>query len=269
MVAGTRPLDLYDFFSVFVPGAAFIVGLVPFLPDGSDVTALGAVVPIVVGGYVVGRGFHSLAAWLDGVVGEAHRTRFFSQVAATEPEDFADDVRNQFLTRCNRRFGIPASPVVRNPAAANRNTLRSLYSTVRSHAHIDGRGRSRTFQAVYAFHRSMWVIVVVLGILYLGYAFVRIQRGTEGIVAYRSILRSIGLDPLVLFLLVAITLSLSFATFRRSKATYRKHFVEYLVADFLTIETESEEVSSDDGEQGRSGTERHDRCHGAIKNGNI
>lgn len=263
MTIGTRPLDLYDFFSVFIPGAAFLVGLLPFLPENTDPSLLGTVIPLVIGGYVVGRGFHSLAAWFDGRLGETHRTRFYDQITMDEPEDFDTATKEQFFETCNRAFGSRINPdgdkiTDESPA------LRSLYCATRSRIHIDGRGRSRTFQAVYAFHRSMWVIVVVLGVLYLTYAGFRIERSTTGIVAYRSIVRGIEIDPLVLFLLVLVALSLSFATFRRSKKIYRQAFVEYLVADFLTIAADSEGSSVEDNSGDHSHSSRHDQYHGVF-----
>lgn len=264
MVAGTQRLDLYDFFSVFIPGAAFIVGLVPFLPAGSEMSPLGAIVPTVVGGYVIGRGFHSLAAWFDASVGDTHRTRFFHQIQVAEPSDFDTETRDRFLRRCNQFLGLQNEPTGGERASMEQSTLTSLYVAARSAIHIDGRGRSRTFQAVYAFHRSMWVIVVVLGLVYLSYAVVRIEWGTGGVVTYRSMLRDVGIDPLVLFLLTAIALSLSFATFRRSKTIYRRAFVQYFVADFLAIEGD-DDPAGDTPDWRRASAVRHDTYHGAFR----
>ena len=59
--SGTRKLDLYDFFSVFIPGAVVMVALAPLLPESVDPTPLEATVPLLLGGFVVGRGIHVVA----------------------------------------------------------------------------------------------------------------------------------------------------------------------------------------------------------------
>lgn len=263
MVGGLRRFDLYDFFSVFVPGTTFIIGLFPFLPKNADITAIGAIVPAIVAGYVVGRGFHSLAAWIDGLLGDTHRTRFFEQLTKTEPSDFTDRARRELLERCERQFGVVDASTDPETLDPNDTGIQSMYTSVRSLIHIDGRGRSRTFQAVYAFHRSMWVIVVALGVLYVGYGLVRIHSSTSGIVAFQSIVRGVDLDPFVLLLIVMTGLSVSFATFRRSKRTYRKHFVEYLVTDFLAI-TDREESSTDGRSLERDESTEHHCYDGAF-----
>lgn len=53
-----------------------------------------------------------------------------------------------------------------------------LYPLVRGYIHIDGRGRSRTFQAIHAFFRSGELGVIVLGSIYVAYAFLVVIFGT-------------------------------------------------------------------------------------------
>lgn len=233
MAVSTRRFDLYDFFSVFVPGATLIVGLLPFLPDDTDLGSLVTLIPLVLGGYVVGRGLHSAAAKIDDELGGTHRTRFFDQFEG-EPADVTPEARDRFLADVESAYRFTGGRETEPPRADGRD-LATLYATARSAVHIDGRGRSRTFQAVYAFHRSMWVLAVVLGLLYLAYATLRVTERASEVVGYRSFVGALGVDPIVLFLLVLVAWSVSFATFRRSKPAFRRYFVQYLIADFLTI----------------------------------
>lgn len=77
---GIRRFDLYDFFSILLPGTALIFGLYPFLPMGFAVNSFAALVPFLVGGFIVGRAVHSVAVsfqWLLGRV--SHRERHSSE----------------------------------------------------------------------------------------------------------------------------------------------------------------------------------------------
>lgn len=255
MPLGTRRFDLYDFFSVFVPGAIFLIGLFPFFPDNTKVGSLTALLPLLVGGYVVGRGIHSVAAKFDER-GGTHRTQFFKQLTADDPPDVSKSAVREFLEECDAVFGeaIYEDKKAKQPPWEREIAEETLYSAVRSYIHLDGRGRSRTFQAIYAFHRTMWIIVLSLGIIYTGYGVARIFGRVEGTVEYASFIRGIGLDPLLIITLSSFGLGVSFATFRRSKRPYRRLFAEYLILDFITIRSTLTEEQGPDGNQSGQGT---------------
>jgi|GEM_PF-1558638 len=253
MPVGTRRFDLYDFFSVFIPGATILIGLFPFLPEETDVGSLVTLLPLLLGGYVVGRGLHSAAAKIDEI-GDTHRTRFYAQFE-DEPSDITTDARDRFLVEWEEVYQFTDGKT--EAPNKTRDDQAMLYTASRSLVHIDGRGRSRTFQAIYAFHRSMWFAVMALGLLYLTYAVLRLTGRASGLVGYRSFIGALDVEPTVLVPVILLGFSLSFATFRRSKRVYRRHFAEYLIADFLTLRTAFDNRdggSSAAGTQGKSGT---------------
>lgn len=259
MPLGTRRFDLYDFFSVFIPGAMFLLGLTPFFPNGTEIGSLTALLPLLVGSYVVGRGLHSVAATFDQRWGETHRTQFFEQLKVENPPDVSENAIPEFLGECDSVFGDSIyEDDNEDKEPWNRKLAEdTLYSAVRSYIHLDGRGRSRTFQAVYSFHRTMWILVLVLGSMYIGYGIGRILGQVGGTVQYTSFVRSIGLDPLLLVLLSSLGLAASFATFRRSKRPYRRLFAEYLILDFLTIRATLTGERQRRGDQPTSSTRPH------------
>lgn len=96
-------------------------------------------------------------------------------------------------------------------------------------AHLDGNGPSthRQFQAIYSFCRSMWVVLLVLSLFY---ALAIYQPfGDLGIIAS---------DPRILLLPPGVKPIVPVATFAGSMifldaaGTYKRHFIEYLMAAF-------------------------------------
>lgn len=72
-----------------------------------------------------------------------------------------------------------------------------IYGLVRSYVHIDGRGRSRSFQAIYSFYRSIWIVCDGLGAIFYGYALAK----SFSLSQYRYlhlIMGSLHLPPLAL-----------------------------------------------------------------------
>lgn len=65
-VSTPRQFDLYDFFSVLLPGMAFIFGIFPFMPYGLlKLSSVWLVISLIVGGFVIGRAIHSLSVTLE------------------------------------------------------------------------------------------------------------------------------------------------------------------------------------------------------------
>ncbi|WP_135824759.1 hypothetical protein [Halorussus ruber] len=111
----------------------------------------------------------------------------------------------------------------------------ALYALVRSYIHIDSRGRSRTFQAVYSFYRSMWLISLLLVVIYVGYGLIRITGISQEMVNYYTYISSLQISPVVLVLGSLVVVTSSYTTFRGAKQKYQKYFIQYLVSDFLVL----------------------------------
>lgn len=85
-------LDLYDFFSVLLPGVYLLIILIPVVPNAlSFGTTTGAVV-LIVGGYVVGRALHTAAESLDHYFNApSNRDTFVNAITTREEGDDSSD----------------------------------------------------------------------------------------------------------------------------------------------------------------------------------
>lgn len=252
-------LNLYNFFSVLLPGVTFVLGISPFLPSETKIDPLIGVVPLLAGGFVFGQAIHSLAViWQSRTPRRTHREQFQELLKGeTLPkyEGVDDDPAEEIVTRntledfheaCDTRFDGIELPDFENREEASADTLRDLYTLVRGAVHFDGRGRSRTFQAIYAFCRSMWVLSIVLWVIYYTYVGVRlldvpavlanhVGAGPNNTLIYTPLLTEYVPSPeTVLILSTAIFLS-SHKMFRSSTDEYKRYFTEYLISDFLLV----------------------------------
>ena len=101
-----------------------------------------------------------------------HRGAFFAELKGEGELD------NGVVQRFQREYDDTFSEIDREGGNSESETegtvysnsedreLNYIYESARSYIHLDGRGRSRTFQAVFAFHRSTWLTMIVLGFLY-------------------------------------------------------------------------------------------------------
>lgn len=167
---GIRQFDLYDFFSVFLPGATFLIGLFPLVPNETSF-GIGIAGVIVVLGFVVGRAIHSTAIIFDRFWdNDDHRDVFIQQIC--DPNVLSTEVMDRFFNACCEMYdGLGLCDTRRMSVDTETDEIEPLYTLVRSYVHMDSRGRSRTFQAVYAFHRSMWLVSLLLAFVYYAYAF--------------------------------------------------------------------------------------------------
>jgi len=231
---GIRRFDLYDFFAVFIPGATFLAGILPFLPEESNLGSPGIIVPIIILGFAVGRAIHSAATQFDVFWGnESHRERFVQEIE--QPDMLPEDTVDRFFDACCNQFKDLGLCETRNSSIKNGDDIEQLYTLVRSYIHMDSRGRSRTFQAVYAFYRSMWLVAVSLCLIYYGYGFLRILGVTEGAVDYYTYISALGI-PVAYIIAGAISIAaFCYSIFRRAKNQHQKYFIQYLLADFLVL----------------------------------
>lgn len=237
----TRQLDLYDFFSVLIPGSVFTIGVLPFLPAGVVIPGVSGLVIILLVGFVFGRSIHALGIQIESWdYPTSHREYFQDQVVnATEvPRSLVD----KFYDRGRLYFGINGLPHDREDlkigpdGSGHKESLKIFYGSVRSQIHMDSRGRSRTFQAVLDFYRGMMVAVLLLLALYLIYAFTLFfPDQIDVFVPYNSYLGTYDVNPgFIFFMSIAIGAS-AYTTFERVRSKYRRYYIEYLMIDFLFL----------------------------------
>lgn len=177
-------LSLYNFFSVLLPGITFVLGISPFFPSETKIDPLVGVVPLLAGGFVFGQAIHSLAVvWQSRTPRRTHREQFQELLKGetlAKYEDVKDNSVEEVVTRdtlfynaCEMRFDGVELADFEDRAEISTETLKDLYTLVRGVVHFDGRGRSRTFQSIYSFCRSMWVLSIVLWVVYYAYVGVR------------------------------------------------------------------------------------------------
>jgi len=237
--AGTRRFDLYDFFSIFIPGAATLLLLLPFAPRNLMFPTGAVAGAIIIGGFVVGRGIHATALWLEGLAdAQTHRDAFVTELRA--PSNVSHDLASEFYTACTDAFDLDDLPAARSQLDdSHTDELEGLYTRVRSYVHIDARGRSRTFQAVLDFYRGIWIGTLAVAIVYMLYALVT----SVGIlpvsgVNYRSYLGVLSLPPTLIFYGVALVIGGAYGTFERVRSDYRTFYTQYLFSDFVVLQAE-------------------------------
>jgi len=236
MFAGsTRRFDLYDFFSVFLPGATFILGVVPFLPRQAPIGSVGVLLPIIILGFSIGRAIHTAANSIDEYFDTpGHREHFRWELQNTDKGDMDQGVVDRFYKRSKKLFGEDIGlPDDRSDITAEQAD--ALYALVRSYIHIDSRGRSRTFQAVYSFYRSMWLVSLLLVVVYVAYGLIRMSGISQEMVNYYTYISSLDIAPVVFVLGSLVVVTSSYTTFRGAKTNYQQYFIQYLISDFLVL----------------------------------
>lgn len=237
---GTRQLDLYDFFSILIPGAVFTIALLPFLPTEITLGTTGLVVVLLVIGFVLGRAVHALGIQVERIPGATnHRALFRSELV--EPTDLSSDLVETFYRRA--RYRLPLRDLPADPSTfdledgEDRRRIDDIYGMVRSSIHIDSRGRSRTFQAVLDFYRSMTVTSVLLFIIYSGYGIIlAAPTSVHEIFPYQTHLASYEIIPAIPFFVGAVFTLSAYTSFERIRSDYRLYYIQYLMIDYLIIE---------------------------------
>lgn len=245
---GTRRFDLYDFFSVFIPGAALLLGLFPFLPQDQDVFGLGIVLPLIIGGFVAGRAIHAIAVRMEKYMTD-HRETFVSELKG--PSNVSEKTADTFYSECRSFFHQLDLEEHRTDVDNQDDVFDSLYGLVRSYIHMDSRGRSRTFQAVYAFYRSMLIVSVFLILFYSLYTGALAANLLSDLAGYTSFVGSLEISPTVLVFSIIGLASGSYITFRNVLSSYRGYFVQYLISDFIVLRRTQKEQYGGFDEKGR------------------
>lgn len=238
---GTRQLDLYDFFSIFMPGATLLIGLLPFFPKEISLPTSAQIAIFVILGFVFGRGIHAIRLYAETDVGAtSHREQFINEVI--NPTYITDDLADQFYNCCQEQFDDISLPGSRSSLNYNSHAddLNMLYSLIRSHIHIDARGRSRTFQAVLDFYGSIWIVSFILAYWYMGYAFFKVIGIPNSIIGYTSYIGGLDIHFSIIYFAATFALAGAYRIFKDVRSDYRNYYIQYFLSDFVVLQKQSE-----------------------------
>jgi len=153
-----------------------------------------------------------------------------------DPSFLTEDTVEQFRTDCAKEFDAIADPSELENDSPYRQTIEDAYVLVRSYVHMDARGRSRTFQAIYSFFRSTWIASLVLATLYYGYAVLKSLKLFTPYQIYTSVVGEVQIPVMGIALGSAATVGIAHRVFGEGRKGYQKFFVQYLIADFLVLQ---------------------------------
>lgn len=258
LAESTRQFDLYDFFSVLLPGATFVIGLAPFLPAGTTGNSLAFGLILLIVGFVIGRAIHAIGLQLERSIGSDHLINipwigfelFLEEdsLSTGHRDLFVDEIHgngNLSKSMLDRFYNIGKSvhddlDLPENRTEANERELEDLYTIVRTTVHMDSRGRSRAFQAVYDFHRTMLVTSLFLFMIYVTYDILSGFNLLDGLANYQSFIGVVNPIPGVISSGGGLILVAAFLTFQQVRPKYRFFFIQYLIADYIVLYTWTE-----------------------------
>lgn len=275
--ASGRSLNLYNFFAIFLPGFLFIILLIPFSPQSIDIRTPLAAIPLIAVGFVIGQALHTISIIVQSLPAgntttTSHRELFVQ--AVDDQSEHSPKIPNPLISRFktsvnDQHSGEDTGPLNTDNATSN-DEIKSVYHLARSKIHADGRGRSRVFQSIYAFSRSVQVMILVVGVIYIVYAildFVDISQAFASqsslefsVQIYTPLIASALEQPLVVIPLAILGMALGYGIFNKTTAQYKRNYVEYTLADYVVILNENpppdlgKETHSSAGTGGGGGT---------------
>ena len=204
----------------------------------SDDFLIGAVIGSVIGVVIIYNltVVDFLRNWISQTL-IPHRRQFGAELSNTEnqnkeerwlPRSFMAKVDNEYQTEDGTKDG---------------SAVDLLYTLVMSHLAHRSIGRARQFQAVFAFCRSMWVTLYLYSILFLFVGLNKtelriyqpLQEQLAELLNYSPIILSQAGGPDSL-MVIAVTMFATGLFFMEGERQYKSLFVDYVMADFLTID---------------------------------
>lgn len=166
-----------------------------------------------------------------------HRRQFGVELSDIENEGKKENwLPRSFIDKIDEKYQV-------EDGTKEGSAVDLLYTLVMSHLAHRSVGRARQFQAVFAFCRSMWVTMYIYSILFLfiglGKTNLRIypslQEQLTGLSNYSPIILSqaAGPNPLIV---IAIAMFVTGFLFMEGERQYKSLFVDYVMADFLTMD---------------------------------
>jgi hypothetical protein len=239
---GTKQFDLYDFFSIFIPGAGFLLVLAPFIPHDSSISPLELAGLIIIGGFIFGRMIHASRLYVEDLFySTTHRDDFIKELDGSEDGDIPDNIINEFYRSCQEEF--PELELDDDRDNLSAIEIETIYSLVRSTVHMDARGRSRTFQAILDFYASLSVAIWPVFFIYFIYGIIGWRDFSVEFVEYEPYISTLGIDWLIIVGGAYTVLSVTYILSSSMRRKYRSYFIEYLLVDFIVLHTQSEPLS--------------------------
>ncbi|WP_136717733.1 hypothetical protein [Halorientalis salina] len=172
----------------------------------------------------------------------SHRKRFINELNTNQDGEILDtEVCNSFYEVSRGTFPELNLPESRTDLDENGDTARRfdlLYGNIRSVVHIDGRGRSRSFQAIYSFCRSMWIVSICLFLIYAIYSMLSMIGVLSELASYTSFIGTLDISSRILAPAAFIIAVGSFKLFNTAKQNYQKYYIQYLISDFLILQSD-------------------------------
>lgn len=239
-----RAFSLYDFFSVFLPGMALIIGISPFVPYSvsNSISITGGLLLLFIGSFVAGQAIHGVAVQINDAITESHRQVFNSRLKeeretglvcpiGSEDDDVDVSLRNLFDSTTKKVYGFNYdrdsldSEYDVNPD--------SVYKLVRSYVAMEGRGKSRHLQAIYAFSRSMWLTLLILGLMYIIITLISISNPGSYSSPFVDFINKTPGNPWVRPIGIIVTEFAAMLIFHTEACRYKKIYIDYLISDFI------------------------------------
>lgn len=160
--------------------------------------------------------------------------------------DSRNIIYDRFRECCEAEFGID---VARFDRTASRSIqlngyveIRQLYPMVTATLSSKGSGRANGFQARYSFCRGMWVTFLLLLFAYLSVLFSPFQP--EVFTYEPLILQIFSGSELGILMWAMLFLTIAFMD---ASGDYKKHYIEYLIADFcIAVEVPDQRGKDED-----------------------
>lgn len=208
-----RVLALYDVLVNLIPGFIWVIVLIFLLPvkitDQQHPTTI-LVSGLVALAFVSGHVIQAIGSWLDGTP-----TTFGDTVSAIRSDNPSrspialTEIEYRFWPLCKQKFGL----------TDDFNNNGKLLKLILSHLETTPNTRALRFQALHAFHRSMWAASVITAITAASLLGSNVLRITPSV---SSLLEGS-------ILLIALT---SIHLFAHRKRKFNRLFVEYTLIDF-------------------------------------
>lgn len=236
--------NLYEFFSILLPGSITLLMLFPFLPDESLPEFLTLFLILVIAGYSLGHLLHTVSIEAISYIGGAtHRDQFVKELRGSG--SLPSDTLVSFMLACQKRFNLAQSD---SPIHRPQNRIleprdcSDYYELVRTYINIDGRGRSRTYQALYSFSRSILMGSLIAGIIYAGYILLlvfedtpQINIGPKEVFWYTPYIQTVNISaPYLAIILFGLGILIG-RVFLDTMRNYRTLFATYMISDYLMI----------------------------------
>lgn len=235
-----RPFELfsgYDFFSVLLPGlaAATLTFLFLPVPVASQIGPLAALIPVLVLSFSLGQGLHAIAHWLEKLAGQ---TRFVTP----HREIFAEQIQNPnwISVYIVDSFRLKVAELLLEPTNQSSVNIEGkvdqeidwseIYTFVQSYIYTHEIGRSRKFQSIYSFCRSLMVLSFFFPII----TFLHNQMQKSGFVFDRTPQYATYFQGYPDFMEVSLFLGvIGTLVFWYGAYSYKRNFVRYLISDFI------------------------------------